>query len=97
WDKDFVGKEAAQLSKDNGPKRSIVGFTVADDYADVDLGAPILMNDTNIRAGTVTNYTYGFTAEKNIGFAVINNAVAHIGDPVTIGDLQIEAVLTDKV
>ncbi len=97
WDKDFVGKEAAQLSKDNGPKRSIVGFTVEDDYADVELGATINLDGTRIRAGTVTNYTYGFTAEKNIGFAVINNVVAKIGDTVTIGDQHIEAVLTDKV
>ncbi len=90
WDSDFVGKEAITSSKENGPKRSLIGFTVEDDEAEVDLEADITKDGEVV--GHVTNYTYGYTVGKNIGFAVIDNAKAEIGDTVRIGD--VEATLT---
>lgn len=93
WDSDFVGKEAVLKSKEEGPARSLVGFMVEDDEAEVELEAEITKNGEVV--GRVTNYTYGFTAGKNIGFAVIENAKVAMGDQVMIGD--VEATLTSDV
>ncbi len=95
WSKDFVGKEAVQESIKDGPTRSLVGFTVEDDAAKVKLESEITANGHLV--GKVTNYTYGYTVEKSIGYALIDNALTKIGDKVLIGDQEIEAILTDKV
>lgn len=93
WDKDFVGKEAIRDSKENGPKRSLVGFMVEDDDAEVAEKADILKDGEKV--GHVTNYTYGYTVGKNIGFALIDNEKARKGDTVTIDG--VEALLTSDV
>lgn len=93
WDSDFVGKDAVLPSKEDGPKQSLVGFTVDDDTATIELEADITKNGEVV--GRVTNYTYGFTIGKNIGFAVIDNAKAAIGDSVKIGD--VDATITKDV
>ncbi len=93
WDSDFVGKEVAVKSKEDGPKRSLVGFTVEDDDAEVALEAKVMKDDEVV--GHVTNYTYGFTVEKNIGFILIDNDKAKIGDKVMIDG--VEAELTSDV
>lgn len=93
WDSDFIGKEAILEFKEKEPNRSLIGFTVEDDNAEVEFEFDIKKNDEVV--GKVTNYTYGFTAEKNIGFALIDNTKAKKGDKVTIGD--VEATLTSDV
>lgn len=92
WSKDFIGKKSILESKDNGPRVSLVGFTVDDDDAEVELESEIKKNGELI--GKVTNYTYGYTVEKHIGFALIDNAVARIGDMVEVGDKGVKALLT---
>jgi aminomethyltransferase len=90
WDSDFIGKEAIQSSKEDGPRRSLIGFIVDDDAAEVELESDITKDGDVV--GRVTNYTYGYTAGQNIGFAVIENDKVKIGDKVMIGD--VEATLT---
>ena len=93
WDSDFVGKEAILDSKENGPKRSLVGFIVDDDDAEVELEADIEKDGEVV--GKVTNYTYGFTVGKNIGFALIENDKVEKEDQVEIDG--VEAILTSDV
>lgn len=93
WDSDFIGKEAVQVTRESGPKQSLVGFTVEDEDANVELESEITKDGETV--GKVTNYTYGYTVEKNIGFALIDNDKAKIGDKVMIGD--VEAILTSDV
>lgn len=93
WDSDFVGKEAIRDSKENGPKRSLLGFTVEDKDAEVAEKADVLKDGEKV--GHVTNYTYGYTVEKNIGFALIDNEKAKKGDKVTIDG--VDAELTSDV
>ena len=97
WSKDFIGKEAAAKVRDNGVKRKLVGFTVADDEALI-YGGPltkgnVLLKD-GVMVGRATKYTTGFTCGKNIGYAMIDLDKAAIGDTVTINGY--EAVLTEK-
>src|SRR5699024_6457329 len=93
WDSDFVGKEAIRDSKENGPKKSLVGFIVDDADAEVELESDITKDGEVV--GKVTNYTYGYTAGKNIGFALIDNDKTKQDDQVMIGD--VEATLTSDV
>lgn len=97
FSKDFIGKEALEKAKKEGIKRSLVGFTVDDDNAQIEEGAEVKVGGES--AGRVTNCTYGYTVEKNIGYALIDNTVAKVGDKATIisGNAKFEAMLTDRV
>jgi aminomethyltransferase len=99
WDKDFIGKEALLKIKEEGPKRTLLGF-VTDDI-DIHIhskdrgssGHPVILDGEEI--GRVTKLTYSYIAEKNIGYALVDNSKAKIGDRVTINEYQ--ATLTEKV
>lgn len=96
WSKDFVGKAALEAIKDQPPKRSLVGLTVADKDARVHggpKGAPIFKDGINV--GIVTKFTYGFTADSYVGFALIDTEAASIGDKVILNN-STEAVLTGR-
>jgi aminomethyltransferase len=99
WDKDFIGKEALEKIKAEGPKRQLLGFTVEEEDVYIHCrnlsgpGDPVLYDGKEI--GRVTKFTYGFTIDKNIGYALIDASKAEIGDTVLLNGF--EAVLTDKV
>ena len=95
WSKDFVGKEALEKVKEKGPEKSLLGFKLDEDDAEVEPGAAVKKDGEEI--GKVTVYTYGFTLEKNIGFALVDNAKAEIGDKVTVcGDKEYETELESR-
>lgn len=87
WDKDFIGKEALLAVKDLPPKHTLVGLTVEDKGARVHggpKGAPVYKDGRLI--GRVTKFTYGFTADKYVGFALIDAGTAKIGDKVILNN-----------
>ena len=86
WDSDFIGKEALLKVKAEGAKRNLLGFTVEDDAAVIEPGAEVSVNGQ--AAGKVTMFTYGFTVEKNIGFALVDVDKAKVGDAAKIGDVD---------
>lgn len=94
WDKNFIGKSALEKVKERGAKRKLMGFTVEDDAAQVEPGADVKVD--GISVGKVTMFTYGYTVEKNIGFALVDVDKAKIGDAAVIGD-GVEAVLSERV
>jgi aminomethyltransferase len=93
WSKDFVGKSALEKVKAEGAKRKLIGFTVDDDAAVIEAGTVVKVNGQEV--GKVTTYTYGYTVEKNIGYALIEKAKAKVGDNATIG--EVAATLTERV
>ena len=96
WSKEFIGKQALEAVKDMPVSRSLIGLTVADKDAKVHggpKGAPIYKDGEYV--GMVTKFTYGFTVDSNIGFALIENAKAKIGDKVILNH-DVEAVLTER-
>ena len=99
WNKDFIGKEALEKVKAEGPKRLLLGFTVDDDNAHIaakDKGGPgaaVIVDGEEV--GRVTKFTYGFTVGKNIGYALVEKAKAKLGDKAIINGY--EATLTDRV
>lgn len=95
WNKDFIGKAALEKVKAEGAKRSLLGFTVEDDAAEVEVGSAVKLGGQEV--GKVTMFTYGYTVEKNIGFALVDNAKAKIGDAVVVGSKEVPAVLTERM
>ncbi|OXS27199.1 MAG: glycine cleavage system protein T [Acetobacterium sp. MES1] len=93
WDKKFLGKAALEIVKAQGPKHSLLGFTVDDDAAVIETKEQVKINGEVV--GKVTTFTYGYTIEKNLGFALIENAKAKVGDQVIIG--KYTAILTDRI
>lgn len=97
WSKDFIGKDVLEKAKEAGITRRLVGFTVEDDAAEIEEGAEVRANGQ--AAGKVTNFTYGYTIEQNIGYALIDTTVANIGDKVAIQGVngEIEATLAKRM
>lgn len=97
WNKNFIGKEALLKVKEEGPTHTLLGFTVDDDMAEIEPGAAVTINGKNV--GKVTTFTYGFTVEKNIGFALIDRQKASVGDTIVIvgKEKDFPALLTERI
>lgn len=92
WKTDFVGKEALEKVKEEGAKRSLIGFEM-DEEAEIEPGDPVEKDGEKV--GKVTFYCYGYTVEKYIGFAVVDCDKAEIGDEVSVKGKP--AKLVDRV
>lgn len=98
WDKDFIGKDALLKIKEEGAKREMVGFTVAE--ADIrihgkHLGGPgdhVLLNGEKV--GCVSKIVYGYVKDTNIGYILANKGALKVGDKVMIHGY--EGVITEK-
>lgn len=90
-DKDFIGKEKTCKYKKEGLKQHLLGFTIDADHLEIDKEAPVKLNGEDV--GVVTTFTYGFTVDKYIGYALVESK-ATVGDQVTIetssGDVETE-------
>jgi len=99
WSKDFIGKQALEKVKTEGPKRQLLGFTVDDDLAHIEAknrgsgGAAVVVNGKEV--GRVTKFVYSYTLGKSIGFALIDKAKARVGDRAAISGYG--ATLTDRI
>lgn len=99
WDKDFVGKAALLKVREEGAKRTLLGFTV--DQEDIHIhgknlgsaGCPVMLGDEEV--GRVTKITYSYVLDKNIGYALVDADKVKPGDKVLMN--RYEAVLCDKV
>lgn len=93
WNKDFVGKAALERARAKGVRRSLLGFIPEDRSAEIPVGAAVTAGGSPV--GTVTMYTYGYTVEKNIGFALVDTTKVNVGDTITVGNTS--AVLTERI
>ncbi len=82
WNKRFIGKSALLKVKENGAEKSLLGFVSSDDTVDIEPDTPVILNGEKV--GKVTVSTYGFTVKKMIGFALVDNAKAKIGDVASV-------------
>jgi aminomethyltransferase len=92
--KDFIGKAATEKVKEEGPKRQLVGLEF-NGYNDINQGE--LVRIKGLTAGVVTNMIYGFTIDKNIGYAVVEREKVPIGAEVQIGSNRIPAKVVDRI
>jgi len=95
WDTDFIGKSALQKAKNEGVKRKLRGFELKDDSDDIKIkpGATVQLNGKDV--GKVTAFTYGYTVEKYIGYALVDRENTDFGDKITVDGS--EAELTRRV
>ena len=92
--KDFIGKAATEKVKEEGPKRQLVGLEF-DAYNDISQGEIIKIN--GIKVGKVTAAMYGYTIDKNIGYAVVDRAKAPIGAEAKVGINNVPAKIVDRI
>ena len=97
WDTDFVGKQALEKVKAEGPKRRLRGYTVEDDQANIKNDDKVKVDGKEV--GRVTKAFYGYTLEKNLGYILLDNEYAKMGSKVTIvtDDGDVEATLQARV
>jgi aminomethyltransferase len=99
WDKDFIGKEALLKIREEGPKRTLLGFVTDEDDVHIHpkdrggSGHPVEIYGEEV--GRVHKFTYSFIAEKSIGYALVDNSKAKIGDRIVINGYN--GTLTEKV
>lgn len=95
WDKDFIGKDKLLKEKES-IKRDLLGFTL-DEEEPVEMGDEVYKDGKCI--GHVTKFTYGFTIEKYLGYALVDTSVAAIGDEVTIktSNGEVDTKLTKRM
>ena len=93
--KEFIGKSATEKVKEEGPKRQLVGLEFDSSYNDVNQGEKVRVN--GIEIGYVTASMYGYTIDKNIGYAVVERAFAPIGTEVRIGSTRMPAKVVDRI
>jgi glycine cleavage system aminomethyltransferase T len=94
-EKDFVGKDALLRAKEEGPKQLLMGLEfLAESYEDITQREIVYSH--GIPCGFVRAVIYGYTVDKNIGFAVIDRAHAVVGEKVTVGSNDSPAIVTDK-
>lgn len=95
-EKDFIGREAVLRAKENGPKHQLVGFELDPSCVSYeDIAQREIIYHKGIPCGFVRTCIYGYTVDKNIGFAVVDANVP-IGTEVTIGCNDAPAILTEK-
>ena len=67
---------------------------LAESYEDI--AQKEIVYSYGVPCGFVRAAIYGYTVDKNIGFAVIKAGKAVIGEKVTVGSNHSPAVITDK-
>ena len=95
--KDFVGKRALRKLSRKEPARELVGIEVPD-YDAVIYGGPDRKGNEIYKDGEligyVTKFTYGYTVEKNIGYALVKKGSVELGDTVQVG--KYDVIITPK-
>ena len=95
--KDFVGKRALRKISRQEPARELVGIEVPD-YDAVIYGGPDRKGNEVFKDGEligyVTKFTYGYTVEKNIGYALVKKGSVAEGDVVSCHGYDV--VITPK-
>ena len=98
FSKDFVGKRALRKLSRQEPARELVGIEVPD-YDAVIYGGPDCKGNEVFKDGKhigyVTKFTYGYTVEKNIGYALVKKGSVELGDVVKVNNIY-DAIITPK-
>lgn len=79
---DFVGRDAMEKVKSEGPTRRTVGFTTVGRTGTPRSHLPVAVDGKEI--GFVTSGTFSPTLQKNIGLALIDREYAGVGKPLQV-------------
>ncbi len=86
----FIGKEALERVRREGPQRRLVGFEVAGEQAPHEFEGPWTVSKNGQRIGQASAFLFSPTLKKNIGLAMVPIAYATPGERVEIQRLPSE-------
>ena len=93
--KDFIGKAALEIAKEEGPKKKLFGLEHdIESYEDICQSEVVRLR--GVQVGIVKASIYGYTVDKNISFAVLDANKVKVGDRVTIGCNNSPAIVVEK-
>lgn len=96
-DKEFIGKDALLKAKEEGPQYKLVGLELdpgRESYEDISQNE--VASYKGIQVGIVRQMIYGYTVDKNIGFAIVDIKHAENGTVLELGCHGAKAVVCDK-
>ena len=93
-DKDFFGKDALEAAHAEGEKRAFVGVEIERESYE-DIAQKEILRKRGVPRGYITQMIYGYTVDKNIGFAVVDAKRCPVGTRVTIGPNDSPAVIVE--
>lgn len=96
-EKDFVGKEALVKAKEEGPQYKLVGLELdpeRESYEDIAQNEVACYK--GVQVGIVRQMIYGYTVDKNIGFAIVDIKHAVPGTVLELGSNRAKATVCDK-
>ena len=82
WDKDFIGKAAAEKEKASGPSKKLVTMTIETDDIDVSNDEAIFHGDEAV--GYVTSGGYAHHAQKSMALGYVPTALAADGTELAV-------------
>jgi len=82
WDKDFIGKQAAELERSTGPKKKLVTLVLQATDMDVSNDEAVLVGDQAV--GYVSSGGYAHTLGQSMAFAYLPPAYAAAGTQVKV-------------
>jgi glycine cleavage system aminomethyltransferase T len=89
---DFVGRAALEKAQEEGPRYAFVGVEIErESYEDICQNE--IVRKRGIPVGKCRQMIYGYTVDKNIGFAIVDAKRCPIGTKVTIGPNDSPAVI----
>jgi aminomethyltransferase len=78
----FVGSESIGAMKEAGPPRRTVGFQLLERAGSARHGYPVQVDGTDV--GVVTSGAHSPTLGSEIGLALVQTAVAGVGQPLQV-------------
>lgn len=91
---DFVGREALERSHEEGERRAFVGVEIERESYE-DIAQNEIVYKRGVPVGKCRQMIYGYTVDKNIGFAIVDREKCPIGTRVTIGCNDSPAVIVE--
>lgn len=81
---DFVGREALERSHEEGERWAFVGVEIERESYE-DIAQNEIVYKRGVPVGKCRQMIYGYTVDKNIGFAIVDRERCPLGTRVTIG------------
>lgn len=91
---DFVGREALERSHEQGERRAFVGVEIERESYE-DIAQNEIVYKRGVPVGRCRQMIFGYTVDKNIGFAIVDREKCPVGTKVTIGTNDSPATIVE--
>ena len=91
---DFVGREALEAAHAAGERWAFVGVEIERESYE-DIAQNEIVRKRGVPVGKCRQMIYGYTVDRNIGFAIVDREKCLIGTKVTIGSNDSPAVIVE--